>query len=207
MENFWEQYAKDFDTLNDFVVGKEDMQISKNEVKKLTNLGKTLELACGNGVYTKLLAKNASSLLATDLSTKMLDVAKQNLKEFNHISFKTADCLNLDFEDESFHSVFTANLLHVTDDCHKTLQEIYRVLKPNGSFYALDFTLYDMSEDDKEAMIQRFLKSYGKPTNNPEYPMLSPKSLEEIAQKEGFKVEQCYLIGESSKAVVLKARK
>ncbi len=207
MENFWEQHAQDFEKLNDYVVGVEDMRLVKEKIAEIKNLNNCLELACGNGTYTKIIAKNATNVLATDLSSQMLHIAKQNLKGFKNIDFKEVDCLNLPFEGEKFDTIFMANLLHVTDDAHKTLQEARRILKPNGKIYALDFTLFGMSESEQEKMKKRFMESYGIRTNKPQYPTLNPQSLKEIFQKESFEVIKSELIGDKSKAVFIKGKK
>ena len=46
---------------------------------RLTPSGRTLELACGTGVWTKLLATRVQSLTAIDGSSEMLAVARQRL--------------------------------------------------------------------------------------------------------------------------------
>ena len=56
-EKYWSKFADDFEELNNYVVGKSDMDIILNELSKQKNLGNTLELACGSGTYSELLAK------------------------------------------------------------------------------------------------------------------------------------------------------
>lgn len=46
--------------MNNYVIGKESMEVFLQEVDELKDLGDTLELVCGNGTYTKILSKHAT---------------------------------------------------------------------------------------------------------------------------------------------------
>jgi len=57
-ETYWSRFAADFEERNYYVVGKADVELILNKVASLKNLRNVLELGCGNGTYTKVLAKN-----------------------------------------------------------------------------------------------------------------------------------------------------
>ena len=55
-----------------------------------------LEIGCGIGTMTVLLAKNFSgSIHATDISDKSVDIAKKSLSEFSHLTFSSVDILQI----------------------------------------------------------------------------------------------------------------
>ncbi len=203
-DNFWEQYADDFTERNNYVIGEESMNILLARCAKLTNLGNTLELACGNGVYTRVLAKNASRILATDYSQQMVDVTKRALSSFDNIDFKQADAFHLDMDDNTYDTVFMANLLHIVPDCNALLQEVKRVLKPNGKVIALDVTGDGMSFFATMGLIIRFMKTYGKPDSNQkaEKKNLNVAYVEQLFEKSGFKKESIERIGGKTKAIL-----
>lgn len=64
----------------------------KSGLKSQSNV---LELGCGVGIFTKLLAKKVKSgkIEAVDLSPKSVEIAQKNLKKEN-VVFKTADVVN-----------------------------------------------------------------------------------------------------------------
>ena len=56
-----------------------------------------------------------------------------NNKKFENVSFKKADASNLPFDNKSFDTIVSITMLEFTDNVKKVLDEIYRVLKPNGN--------------------------------------------------------------------------
>jgi SAM-dependent methyltransferase len=99
--------------------------------------GSVLETACGTVVVTRVLRKNLPagvSLVATDLSPPMLEVAQKQLKDLPGITFKPADATALPFEDASFDTVLCQFGAMFFPDKGKGYREAARVLKPGGSF-------------------------------------------------------------------------
>jgi SAM-dependent methyltransferase len=89
-----------------------------------------LDVGCGNGIYTQWLAKKAVKAVGIDHNEKNLDWAKT---EFPHCEFVLSNGENLPFADESFGAVMLTEVLEHTRDDRATLQEIARVLRPNGT--------------------------------------------------------------------------
>ncbi|MFL5938272.1 MAG: class I SAM-dependent methyltransferase [Gaiellaceae bacterium] len=89
-----------------------------------------LELGAGTGLVTKRVAGRVRSLVATDLSPAMLDVARRSVERPNAV-FATADYnAPLPFLDASF-NVVLSGLTYVQDEL-APLEEIARVLRPGG---------------------------------------------------------------------------
>ncbi len=204
-ETYWSRFANDFEERNTYVIGKESKQIVIDEVANEKNLGKTLELACGNGTYSKILAKNATSLLATDFSDEMVAASKHRFKDFANIKVEKANCFALPYDNDSFDTVFMANLLHIIPMPENALAEAKRVLKPNGQIIAVDFTKTGMSFGAKLGMIYRYLKSYGKPPKTGSN--IGDKEMKCLFEQNGLEVVFAKIIGGSSKAAFGKAKK
>ncbi len=201
MENSWEKFAQNFEDLNNYVIGLEDMELIKSKIATYKNLENVLELACGNGTYSKILLTNASHLTATDLSEEMVKVTKNRLKDAKNVKVEVADSMQLPYENGSFDSVFMANLLHIVPDYEKIVEETYRVLKPNGKIYVLDFTSEGMTFLNKMKMIYRYLKTYGKPSSSAKKPKFSPNDMKELLESKNFNIHELELLGNKSKAV------
>ena len=89
-----------------------------------------LEVGAGTGLVTKRVAGRVRSLVATDLSTGMLDVARRSVKPPNAV-FAMADySAPLPFLTASFDLVLSG-LTYVQDEV-APLKEIARVLRPSG---------------------------------------------------------------------------
>ncbi len=95
---------------------------------------KILNAGCGTGNLEKVLAGKGLKITAIDFSPKMLEVAKKKLLENNNeIDFKEIN-LNqkLPFPDNEFDKVVCVNTIYNVENPGKTLNELWRVLKPEG---------------------------------------------------------------------------
>lgn len=198
-ETYWSRFADDFEAKNNYVVGEESMKIVSDEVGQLKNLGKTLELACGNGTYSKILSKNAEMLVCTDFSEEMVNVSRERLKGFENIKVEQANCFSLHYPDAGFDTIFMANLLHIIPTPQKVVNEAKRVLKKNGRIIILDFTTEGMSVFEKTKMINRYLKTYGNPPI--EGQKIGIEEMQNILQKCELSILENRLIGGKTKAV------
>ncbi len=196
-ETFWSKTASDFEEKNNKIIGKESMHIVSEAIAKETDLGDTLELACGNGTYSKILVKNAKKLTATDWSEEMVNETKRRLKDFPTIKIEQANCFELPYADNSFDTVFMANLLHIIPTPEKAVAEAYRVLKPNGKIIVLDFTATGMKFFAKIRMLYLFIKFYGKPKEGGN---VDDKKLRQLFEETGFETEFSKIIGGQAKA-------
>jgi ubiquinone/menaquinone biosynthesis C-methylase UbiE len=68
-----------------------------------------LEIACGTGNWTQVLAKRASSVVAIDQSPTALAIAKRKLTNFKNTTLKLGDVYNLEGIDEKFSVVFASD--------------------------------------------------------------------------------------------------
>ena len=92
---------------------------------------KLLELGCGTGEFTELLASSVKEWAATDFSKQMVDNASKRLN-ISNVIYRVEDATALSFDDNSFDAVMIANTLHVMPNSAAALKEIHRVLKNNG---------------------------------------------------------------------------
>ncbi|MDQ3003527.1 MAG: methyltransferase domain-containing protein [Fibrobacterota bacterium] len=100
------------------------------------NSHSVLEIASGTGRVTRHIRQRLhpqSRLVATDISTDMLAVARARLAG-EAIEFQKADALELPFPDETFEYVVCQFGIMFFPDRQKGFNEAFRVLKPGGSF-------------------------------------------------------------------------
>jgi ubiquinone/menaquinone biosynthesis C-methylase UbiE len=205
-EEYWSKFANTLDEDQKYIVGEVIQQALIERLSGESGLGELIEFGCGAGLFTKVLAENASHVMATDLSDEMLAVARTQLKDWQNVIVEKADCEKTDFPDGKFGSVFMANLIHVIENPSIALQENYRILKDGGLLLIVDYTGYGMKWFEMMKMGIRFLRKWGKP---PAYSKgkLSPDELRSLVESAGFKVEEVQLMGDKVKALYLKGRK
>jgi ubiquinone/menaquinone biosynthesis C-methylase UbiE len=203
-ETFWSRFANDFEKRNNYVAGRKEIESLKNRLSENKNLGKTLELGCGDGAYTETIAANAKSVVATDWSDDMIKVTMKRFINIATIEVKRENCFDLSFNDNSFDTVFMANLLHVIPTPEKALEECKRVLKPNGTLIILSFTIHGMKFFHKLGMLYRYLKTYGKPPK--ESSVLTVPVVTNMLAGVGFVTEQVDLMGSKMKSIYAVAK-
>ena len=153
-----------------------------------------LDIAAGDGDQSLLAAKRVGPkgyVLATDISTKLLDYASKSAKDrgYNHVETRIMDAGNLDLENNHFDSIICRNGLMLLPDISKVLSEIYRVLKPGGRLAAMVFSIPEKNPwISLPAMIA--MKKANRPPPKPGMPglfSLAPPGLaEKIMENNGF---------------------
>jgi SAM-dependent methyltransferase len=113
--------------------------------------GNVLEIACGTGLVTRRLRQHvdpAVRVVATDLSTAMLDYARGEVGEHAALEWRQADALTLPFEDGAFGAVVCGFGVMFVPDHQAALNEARRVLMEGG---LLLFNVWDRIEDNPHA--------------------------------------------------------
>lgn len=93
-----------------------------------------LDLGCGNGWATRLLAQTEAGVQAigVDASPKMIAKADE-LHSFTIRSrYDWGSFENLEFKDAEFDRIFSMEALYYAKDLDKAISEAFRVLKPGG---------------------------------------------------------------------------
>ncbi|KAM9363988.1 putative methyltransferase [Pholidichthys leucotaenia] len=105
--------------------------------------GRPFELAvdvgCGSGQGTLLLAKGFDSVVGTDVSPAQLEMALQHAKKPN-IAYRQCMAEELPFADSSVDLVTAMSAFHWFDR-PRFLKEVHRVLKPRGCLAMLNYTI------------------------------------------------------------------
>lgn len=94
---------------------------------------KVLEIGCGLGTDGAQFAEAGADYTGVDLTEAAVDLARRRFELFDLPGkFQTADAENLAFPDDSFDLVYSHGVLHHTPETGKAIQEIHRVLRPQG---------------------------------------------------------------------------
>jgi ubiquinone/menaquinone biosynthesis C-methylase UbiE len=115
------------------------------EFAELPESPNVLDLGCGTGRLLDRLASQYPNLQGTglDLSSEMLQQARQRNRHGDRITFEKGNTESLPFEAQTFDAAFnTISFLHYPDP-EGVLMEVKRVLRPQGRFYLADYTVRD----------------------------------------------------------------
>ncbi|MBX4197084.1 class I SAM-dependent methyltransferase [Candidatus Saccharibacteria bacterium] len=90
-----------------------------------------LDIACGSGYGTHLMAKSAKKVYGVDLDKPTIDYANQYFSAPN-IEYKLGDGINIPIDNSEIDVVITFETIEHIKNYKKFMTEIKRVLKPGG---------------------------------------------------------------------------
>ncbi|XP_053554796.1 uncharacterized protein LOC128645668 [Bombina bombina] len=107
-----------------------DLILSYMEKKKAKPYEVAVDVGCGTGRYTELLASHFQKVLAFDSSESQINEAKR-VGSSKNVHYQISSCENLPLEDESVDLIHGSRSVHFFD-MDTFFQEAIRILKPNG---------------------------------------------------------------------------
>ncbi|MEK3838557.1 class I SAM-dependent methyltransferase [Paenibacillus sp. FSL R7-0128] len=122
-----------------FVLGKAEGEIETehlhryNAIMEMASGKNILDIACGEGFGTAILARKAAHVWGVDISDEAINYAKERYNRYN-LNYKQGSVENLDFEDDFFDMIVSFETIEHVDEViqDKFLKETNRVLKNNG---------------------------------------------------------------------------
>lgn len=162
-----------------------------------------LEIGCGTGSTAIAHAPHVRHILATDISEKMLEIAKEKAEAegIENISFQCAAVDELGVDKESLDAVLALNVLHLLPDWREALVKLSQLLKPGGLLVSSTACIGDMS------FVMRMLPPVMKLL--PMLPAVQAFTVAELNQgldQAGFELEQSWQPA-GNQAVFIVARK
>jgi len=96
---------------------------------------RVLEIGCGLGSHSQLLAEAGCKLSSIDLTTRAVALTKRRL-ELNQLPGEVMemDGENMSFENNEFDFVWSWGVIHHSAHTDRIVREVARVLKPGGEF-------------------------------------------------------------------------
>lgn len=145
-----------------------------------------LDVGCGAGFLSNLLAKENFDVTAVDLSESSLEVARAR-DSTNSVRYLLADAYELPFEDETFDVITSTDFLEHVSDPRRVIAEISRVMKPNGFFFFHTFNKNWFAKLMVIKGMEWFVKNT--PPNLHVYELfIRPKEIREWLTEERFRV-------------------
>lgn len=145
--DFWSKFARFYDVA-ERLNGKVYREMCEITTCLVPFGARVLECAAGTGELSIAAARKAESVLCTDISEEMLDVArKKAAKSFwDNVSFERRNIFVLDDPDETYDVVIAGNILHLLENPENAVKELYRVTKRGGKILLPTFMTRNKSD-------------------------------------------------------------
>ena len=191
-DRFWDQVADKYarKPIDDEQAYQRKLEITR---EFLTPESVVLEIGCGTGSTALLHAPFVKSILATDVSRRMIEIAegKAAAQEITNVTFRRAGAEELAVDDGGFDAVLALNLLHLLADPEAAIAKVHRWLKPGGVFVSSTVCLGDRV--DIFRLIAPFVPIAGRFGLLPSVlKVLKQKDLEDRLTAAGFEVTRTW---------------
>ncbi len=103
-----------------------------------TESDRILEIGCGPGTWTDLIASRCSKLVAVDISEKMIEKAKENIHNDN-VTFINSDFTDHDFK-EKFDKIFSVRVFEYIPNKKDLFKKACSLLNPGGELVIITKT-------------------------------------------------------------------
>jgi len=101
-----------------------------------------LEIGCGTGAFARALAKRCKRVVALDLSSEMIRIARSRSSRFDNLDFHRADAMTWDFPQSHFDFICSIATLHHLQQ-RELLMKIKHALRPGGVLVVVDLVQSD----------------------------------------------------------------
>ena len=145
VQNVFDKVYSQYDLMNDFM----SLGIHRIWKKNLLNMmnphhnQNLIDVACGTGDIAKLFLNHvnkSSQITCVDPNKGMIQKGKEKLKNFKNLKWINASAENLPIKDNFFDFYTISFGLRNTKNLNRALEEAYRVLKPGGRYFCLEFS-------------------------------------------------------------------
>jgi ubiquinone/menaquinone biosynthesis C-methylase UbiE/biotin operon repressor len=104
------------------------------------------DLGAGEGTLSQLLAKNARSVIAVDISERMVEVGTQLAKDHPNLEYRLGDIEEPPIADASVDLAIFSQALHHANSPQRAVQSAYRILRPGGRIAVLDLLAHSFEQ-------------------------------------------------------------
>lgn len=186
-----------YDAFGDYTGFRKGLQKKALQTFKLKDGWKLLDVGSGTGPDLILLKSlyPKMKLAGIDADAKIVAIAEKKVKKLGlDIKFTRAFAEDMPFADNSFDAVWSNLTLHhmPTESKKKALKEMYRVLKPKGYLFLIEFSKPGHPILDKLVVVQN-LFSYTKDHFQGKLPLfIKQAGFEKIKEKKYWFRLSCF---------------
>lgn len=199
---FWDRIAKYYSKqpVADEAAYQKKLEISRGYFEPAMTV---LEFGCGTGTTAISHAPYVKYIDATDVSEKMLQIARDKAaaKNIKNVTFAQSNIEDAPVEAEKYDIIMGHSILHLLEDRDAAIAKIYAMLKPGGIFISSTVCLGSGHKILKAILpIGKFLGLL------PSVKFITKDELENSITHAGFTIDHLWQPKEGSAFIVAKKR-
>lgn len=141
---FWDKVAQRYSKspIADETAYQKKLQVTREYFRPDMQV---LEIGCGTGSTAIAHASYVRRILATDISSKMIEIAKGKAaaEKVENVTFEKSDIDDLGIADQSMDVVLALSILHLLQDKEEAIAKVHKMLKQGGVFVTSTMCLGD----------------------------------------------------------------
>lgn len=198
---FWDRISKSYEArpIADIEIYEKKLAITRDYLTPETSL---LEVGCGTGKTAVLHAPFVKSIIGTDFSAQMIEIARRQaeLSNLSNIEFEVAGAMP-SLSSRQTDVVMAMSLVHLLEDPKAFMEQVHKTLSPGGVFISSTECLSDVAKFLKPvANLGRRLKLL------PRLSFFSCDDLVNMMQESGFSIEHEWRPKKGSSFIVARAQ-
>jgi 2-polyprenyl-3-methyl-5-hydroxy-6-metoxy-1,4-benzoquinol methylase len=199
---FWDRIAKRYSKqpIADEATYQKKLEITREYLRPDMEV---LEFGCGTGSTALLHAPYVKHILATDISSKMIEIAqgKADAQNVENVTFECTAIEPFSLSEQTLDAVLGLNILHLVENKDEVIANVHKMLKPGGVFVTSTACIADMMKIFRMVVpVGRFLRFI------PLVKVFTTQELEGSLTKAGFVIDYQWQPGRN-KAVFIVAKK
>ena len=144
VQNVFSNVAKNYDLMNDLMSFGSHRLWKKKFVEIINPKNDEIIIDVGSGTgdiaRNILKTKFNGKLHLLDLNLQMINIGKSTIRKNKNIYFHQGNAEDLKFKKNTFDKYIIGFCLRNITDIEKSIKEAFRVLKPGGTYFCLEFS-------------------------------------------------------------------
>ena len=141
---FWDKVAERYSKkpVTDEAAYQKKLRVTQNYFEPDMEV---LEIGCGTGSTAIVHAPFVKHVRATDISPKMIEIAKGKAaaEKIDNVTFEVSSVDDLSVADQSLDAVLALSVLHLLEDRDEAIANVHKMLKKGGVFVSSTVCLGD----------------------------------------------------------------
>jgi ubiquinone/menaquinone biosynthesis C-methylase UbiE len=135
--HYFERIAEDWDLMRESLFST-TLREKNYALAEIFNHSTIADIGAGSGFITEGLVNKEVNIIAVDQSPQMLNIMRKKFSNYKNVEFRLGESEKIPIDESTIDFAFANMYLHHVEDPQKSINELYRILKPGGKLIISD---------------------------------------------------------------------